>query len=179
MLEAISASSPPGWAVTLDRDRLDGDWRLDGTVDDGSGPGSLLVDFTVRPGMLLAHPCADAEFHRGARCVERSLRSGDLLVLRDVVVEAGGMKTIQVVLVHPDGSGVGAEAGNWLLAALTDETSLSQGGLPMPRVTRPDPVYSIVQLGRLVKVIDESVRRCLNAGCNRDPQASADPTGNP
>src|ERR687891_407393 len=52
MLEAISASSPPGWAVTLDRDRLDEDWRLHGTVDDGSGPGSLLGDFTVRPRIL-------------------------------------------------------------------------------------------------------------------------------
>src|SRR5918992_5075883 len=105
-----------------------------------------------------------------------SLRSGDLLVLRDVVVEAGGMKTIQAVLVHPDGSGVAAEAGNWLLAALADETSLSEGGLPMPRVTRPDPVYSIAQLGRLVQAVDESVRRCLNAGCKRNQQASADPS---
>jgi hypothetical protein len=41
MFEAIRASSPQGWSFTLESDRLDGDWRLDGDVDDGSGPGRL------------------------------------------------------------------------------------------------------------------------------------------
>jgi hypothetical protein len=165
MAEAIRVSSPPQVRVALEGDRLDGDWRFDGTVADGSGPGSLLVDFTVRSGMLLPHPCGDTEFRGGAPCEERRLPDGDLLVLRDIVVEAGGMKTIQAVLVHPDGSGVGAEAGNWTLAALAEGTSDGQAGLPMPRVTRSDPVFTVHQLGRIVQAVDARAGRCITAGC--------------
>lgn len=138
MLEAIRASSPPGWRFTLASDRLDGDWRLDGDADDGSGPGRLDVDVTLRPGMLEPDPCADPEFRQGARCVRQRLPNGDLLVLRDIVIDPGGMKTIEVVLVHPDRSGVGAEAGNWTIPS-ADSTPITQGELPKPRVTRPDP----------------------------------------
>ncbi len=165
MLDAIRASSPPGSSVVLQSDRLEGDWRLDGDVDDGSGPGRLLVDVTFRPGMLVAHPCADAEFRQGGRCVERSLPGGDLLVLRDVVVDAGGMKTIDVVLVHPDRSGVGAEAGNWTIATLPKGTPISKGGLSTPRVTRSGPLYTVEQLGRLVRAVDERTRQCVREHC--------------
>jgi TolB protein len=157
MLEAVRASSPPGWRFTLGRDRLDGDWRIDGDVDDGSGPGRLSVDLTLRPGMLQADPCADPEFRQGARCVRRRLPNGDLLVLRDIVVDPGGMKTIEVVLVHPDRSGVSAEAGNWTIATLPNGTPLSQGELPKPRVTRADPLYTVDQLAQLVLAVDERV----------------------
>jgi WD40-like Beta Propeller Repeat len=165
MLEAIRASSPPGWRFTLGRDRLDGDWRLDGDVDDGSGPGRLYVDVTLRPGMLEADPCADPEFRQGARCVRRPLPNGDLLVLRDVVIDAGHMKTIEVVLVHPDRSGVGAEAGNWTIEALPSATSISQSELPTPRVTRPEPLYTVDQLARLVLAVDERVKECVRTSC--------------
>jgi hypothetical protein len=161
MLAAIRVSSPPRLGMTFEADRLDGDWRLDGTVGDGSGQGGLLVDLTVRPGMLLSHPCADAEFRRGAPCVERSLPDGDLLVLRDVVVEAGDMRTIHVVLIHPDGSGISAEAGNWTLAPLAEGTSVTQSELPAPRVTRSNPVYTVQQLGRLVQAVDEMAGRSV------------------
>lgn len=165
MLEAVRVSGPLHYDMTLEPDRLDGDWRLDGTVADGSGPGSLLVVLTVRPGMLLPHPCADAEFRSGAPCVERSLPDGDLLVLRDVFVERRGMKTIEVVLVHPDRSGVGAEAGNWTLAPAAEETSVGQSELPGLRVTRSSPLYTVQQLGRLVQAVDVGARRCIEAGC--------------
>ena len=168
MLQAIRASSPPGWRFTLTADRLDGDWRLDGDVDDGSGPGRLLLDLTVRPNMLLAHPCADAEFRQGGRCIERSLLAGDVLVLRDVVVDPGGMKTIEAVLVHPDGSGVGAEAGNWTLAPIRDDSPTPETGLGMPRVTRPDPLYTVDRLSRLVRTVDETTSGCIDAGCAYD-----------
>jgi len=165
MLDTIRASSPPGSSVALQRDRLEGDWRLVGDVDDGSGPGRLLVDVTFRPGMLVAHPCADAEFRQGGRCVERSLPGGDLLVLRDVVVDAGGMKTIDAVLVHPDRSGVGAEAGNWTIAALPKGTPINKSALSTPRVTRTDPLYTVEQLGRLVRSVDERTRECIRTRC--------------
>jgi hypothetical protein len=165
MLEAIRASSPPGWRFTLDSDRLDGDWRLDGDVDDGSGPGRLYVDVTLRPGMLEADPCADPEFRQGARCVRRPLPNGDLLVLRDIVADPGGMKTIEVVLVHPDRSGVGAEAGNWTIGA-ADPTPSSQSEVPTPLVvTRPDPLYTVDQLAQLVLAVDERVDECMRTSC--------------
>lgn len=164
MLEAIRVSSPPGWNFALRSDRLDGDWRLDGDVDDGSGPGRLYVDVTFRPGMVLAHPCADDQYRQGARCVEHSFPNGDLIALRGVVIDAGGMKTIDVTLVHPDGSGVGAEAGNWTIAPLPSG-AVSQSDLPMPRVTRSDPLYTIEQLGHLVQAVDERVQRCMRVHC--------------
>ena len=80
-----------------------------------------------------------------------------LLVLREIVADPGGMKTIEVVLVHPDRSGVGAEAGNWTIATLPNGTPLSQGELPKPRVTRPDPLYSVDQLAQLVLAVDERI----------------------
>jgi hypothetical protein len=162
MLEAIRDSSPAGWTFDLRNDRLDGDWRLDGDAEDGSGPGRLYVDVTFRAGMILAHPCADHEYRQGGPCVEHA--NGDLLALRDVVVDPGGMKTIEVTLVHPDGSGVGAEAGNWTMASLPSG-GVSQGSLPSPKVTRTDPLYTVEQLGRLVRAVDERTRACLREKC--------------
>jgi len=95
----------------------------------------VYVDVTLRPGMLEADPCADPEFRQGALCLRRRLPNGDLLVLRDIVADPGGMKTIEVVLVHPDRSGIGAEAGNWTIATLPNGTPVNQGELPKPRVT--------------------------------------------
>jgi hypothetical protein len=165
MLDAIRISSPPDWRFTLASDRLDGDWRLDGDVDDGSGPGRLSVDVTLRPGMLEADPCADREFRQGARCVRRRLPNGDLLVLRDVVTDPGGMKTIEVVLVHPDRSGIGAEAGNWTIEALPNGTPVSQSELPKPRVTRPNLPYTVDQLAQLVLAVDKRIQECIQTSC--------------
>ena len=45
MLDAIRGSSPPGWEFSLQGDRLDGDWRLDGDANDGAEiTGILHVD---------------------------------------------------------------------------------------------------------------------------------------
>lgn len=164
MLAAIRASSPSGWQFPLQSDRLDGDWNLDGNVDDGSGPGRLSVYVTVRPGMLVAHPCADPEFRQGGRCVERPVPGGDLLVLRDVVVDPGGMKTIEAVLIHPDGSGSGAEAGNWTIEPLPT-TPISQGQLSSPQVTRAEPLYTVDQLARMVQAVDEAALACIRESC--------------
>jgi hypothetical protein len=53
---AAIASHRPGYRLHLTPDRLDGDWRLDGEVDDGFGAARLFVVLTVEPGMLTAHP---------------------------------------------------------------------------------------------------------------------------
>ncbi len=165
MLDAIHAASPQGWRFTLGGDRLDGDWRLDGDAETGSGPGRLYVDVTTRPGNIEADPCADSEFRQGAPCTEHRLADGSLLVLRDVVTGPGHMKTIDVVLVHPDRSGVTAETGNWTIAALPNGTPISQGQLATPRVTRSDPLYTVDQLARLVRAVDEAFRECTRTSC--------------
>jgi hypothetical protein len=164
MLEAIRGSSPGGWQFYLHSDRLDGDWRLDGEVDDGSGPGRVYFDVTVRPRRLLPHPCEDSEFRQGAPCREHPLPHGDLLVLRDVVLDGGGMKTIDVVLVHPDGSGTTAEAGNWTVPPLPSGP-VSQSDQPTPGVTRAEPFYTVDELGRLVRAVDEAARACIESSC--------------
>jgi sugar lactone lactonase YvrE len=163
MLGSVRDASPAGWRFELIGDRLDGDWRLDGSADDGRGPGRLYVDVTTRAGMMEAHPCSDHEFRQGARCVERPLSNGDLLVLRAIVTGRGGMRTIDVVLIHPDGSGVAAETGNWTLTP--QGGPVSQHELASPEVTRADPLYTVEELGRLVRLLDERVHACLEDGC--------------
>ncbi len=160
MLTTIRAASPPHWTFDLTPGRLDGDWTLDGTVDDGSGPGRLMIDVTDRPGMLEAHPCSDPEFTQGAPCVEEQGVGGSLLVLRDVLDQKGN-KTIEVVLVRPDRSGIGAEAGNWIISG----TPGNAGGGSNEQVTRADPVFSVEQLGNLVQAVAEKVYPCIQAGC--------------
>ena len=164
MVDAIRSSSPSGYTFSFTHDRLDGDWRLDGNADDGSGPGRLYVDVTARPGNFEADPCSDPEFVMGARCIDKPLSNGDLLVLRDIVVDPGGMKTIEVVLVHPDRSGIGSEAGNWRAPTLPSGP-VGQGQLSSPEVTRSDPPYTVEELGRLVLAIDHRIRDCLRTSC--------------
>jgi hypothetical protein len=163
MMRAIRDSSPAGVQFALESHRLDGDWSLDGNVDDGSGPGRLMVNVTVRPGMLEAHPCADAEFSGGAQCVERRLASGDLLALRGVLLDHAGLKTIEAVLVHPDGSGTGAEAGNFAMPP-GGGTRGGGGGATLQK-SREDIIYSVDQLGALVRAVDEAARACIAASC--------------
>ncbi|MDP9341325.1 MAG: hypothetical protein M3Q23_04260 [Actinomycetota bacterium] len=160
MLTTIRAASPPHWTFDLTPGRLDGDWTLDGTVDDGSGPGRLMIDVTDAPGKLEAHPCSDPEFTQGAPCVEEQGVGGSLLVLRGVL-DQNGNKTIEVVLVRPDRSGIGAEAGNWIISG----TSGNSGGGSNEQVTRADPVYSVDQLGNLVQAVAEKVYPCIQAWC--------------
>jgi hypothetical protein len=95
--------------------------------------------------------------------VERPLSNGDVLVLRAIVIDRGGMRTIDVVLIHPDGSGVAAETGNWTVTP--QGGPVSQDELASPEVTRADPLYTVEELGRLVLLVDERVHACLEDGC--------------
>jgi hypothetical protein len=105
------------------------------------------------------------------------LPNGDLLVLRDIVIDAGHMKTIEVVLVHPDRSGIGAEAGNWTIGA-ADPTPISQGEVPTPVVvTRPEPLYTVDQLAQLVLAVDERVDECMRRSCQCASPALRLPNG--
>src|SRR5205085_3718832 len=89
MLTTIHAASPPHWTFDLAPDQPDGDWTWDGTVDDGSGPGHLMVNVTATPGTLEAHPCSDAQFTQGAPCVGRPGPGGAILAIRGILDEKG------------------------------------------------------------------------------------------
>jgi hypothetical protein len=160
MYDTITSGSPAGWNFDLTHDRLDGDWRIDGNVDDGAGPGRLYVDVTTRPGNLEADPCSDPEFTQGARCYRVPQPNGDLLVLRDIVTDPGGTKTIEVVLIHPDRSGISAEAGNFRAPVLPEPGHPSSS-----EVTRDQPLYEVGQLGKLVLALDHAVQDCLRTSC--------------
>jgi hypothetical protein len=164
MYDTITSASPAGWSFDLTHDRLDGDWVIDGNVDDGAGPGRLYVDVTTRPGNLQADPCFDSEFALSSPCETQHLANGDTLVLRDVHTDPGGTKTIEVVLIHPDRSGISAEAGNFAAPVLPGG-SVSQGQLSPAQVTREDPLYTVGQLGKIMMAVDQAVQNCLRTSC--------------
>jgi hypothetical protein len=164
MYDTITSASPAGWSFDLTHDRLDGDWRIDGNVDDGAGPGRLYVDVTTRAGNLEADPCSDPQFTMGSPCETQHLDTGDTLVLRDVHTDPGGTKTIEVVLIHPDRSGISAEAGNFSAPELP-AGPVSQSQLSSAQVTRDDPLYEVVQLGKIMVAVDQAVQDCLRTSC--------------
>jgi hypothetical protein len=164
MYDTITSASPAGWSFDLTHDRLDGDWVIDGNVDDGAGPGRLYVDVTTRPGNLQADPCFDSEFALSSPCETQHLANGDTLVLRDVHTDPGGTKTIEVVLIHPDRSGISAEAGNFA-APVLPVGSVTQGQLSPAQVTREDPLYTVGQLGKIMMAVDQAVQNCLRTSC--------------
>jgi hypothetical protein len=136
MLTAITEHRPT-YRFHLLPDRLEGDWRLDGDADDGFGPGRLFIDVTETRGNLTADPCLDRDFTQGGACVQRFLGNGDRLFLRDVV-EANDTRTVVVVLIHPDRSGVTAEVSTVSI--------------------RPRPLYTVTELAELVIAVDRSLR---------------------
>jgi hypothetical protein len=150
MADAIAADRPT-LRFDLHPDRLDGSWILDGNADDGFGPGRLYVVVSPRRGDLTAHPCGDPDFRQGGPCIEEQLPDGDRLVLRDRVTR-GGVTTVLAVLIHPDRSGITAEASN--MAIDFPLGPLPPGGPEPPVVTRPAPVYSVSELGVLLLALD-------------------------
>jgi hypothetical protein len=143
MINAIAADQPT-YRFRFTPDRLDGDWRLEGVADDGTGPGRLFVDLTRKAGNLTVNPCGDPDFVQGGRCITRLLPTGSRLVLRGLVV-ANATRTVLVALVHPDRSGLTIEASNITI----DGRSVV--------VTRRMPLYSVDDLADLVLAMDERV----------------------
>jgi hypothetical protein len=111
----------------------------------------LYVVVTPRRGDLTAHPCGDPDFRQGGRCIEERLPDGDRLVLRDRVT-GGGVTTVLAVLIHPDRSGITAEASN--MAIDFPLGPLPPGGPEPPVVTRPAPLYSVGELGALLLALE-------------------------
>lgn len=151
MVEVI-AHHRPAFGFRFQPDRVEGDWRLDGDVDDGMGPGRLFIDVTDEPGALTLDPCADRDFTQGGECTERVLSGGDRLVSRGLV-EWDGIRTVMVTLIHPDRSGLTAEAAN---VSILGETGPRLGGSLGP--SRELPLYSVTELAELVFAIDQHLR---------------------
>jgi hypothetical protein len=154
MAETITADRPL-LRFDLHPDRLDGSWILDGNADDGFGPGRLYVVVTPRRGDLTANPCGDPDFRQGGRCTEQVLTGGDRLVLRDRVT-GGGVTTVLAVLIHPDRSGLSAEASTIVIDLSTGP--IGPDGPPPPTVGRAEPLYTARELGALLIKIADRLR---------------------
>jgi hypothetical protein len=160
--DAIRTASPAGWSFELGADRwsmypgVGGD-GLEATADDGAGPGRLMVGMSASPGSQQLHPCQDAEFASGVSCVERRLPDGSVLSLRGLV-EHQGIRTIYVVVTHPDGSGVGIESGNYSLTWPLPRGAISgEEKRDLVHASREAPTYSLPQLTDVVLAVDRVV----------------------
>jgi hypothetical protein len=159
IVDAVRAASPRGWTFETGADRWSGNpgVQLEATADDGTAPGRLLLGVTTRPGYQQVHPCRDEEFRAGASCTERTLPDGSV-VSRRGVVDYTGIRTILVVLSHPDGTGVAAESGNFTLVwPLPDRLPADVSKSDILRVTRPGPTYTLDQLERVVLAVDRAL----------------------
>jgi hypothetical protein len=143
----------PAYRFRLTTDRLDGDYRIDGDADDGSGPGRLFIDVTHAHGALTLNPCADPDFTQGGDCVQRVLPGGDRLIMRGLV-EWDGIRTVVVTLIHPDRSGITAEAGNFSILGQPRPP-----GAEIVQAGREQPLYTEVELAELVVALDRRLRQ--------------------
>ena len=99
--------------------------------------------------------------HERGACAERRLPDGDLLVLRGLV-EARGTRTVVVALIHPNRSGITAEASNFRIEGMLGPMP---GPDPPPPISRRDPLYTVTELAELVRAIDARLRGCSIAIC--------------
>lgn len=176
-MAAVRGASPAGWTFDLgeygEADGPGGGLMLDGTVDDGLGASRLLVALATQPGQQMLHPCGDADFTAGgAQCDETVLPDGSVLSVRGLT-DWDGIRTVVVVLTHPDGTGVTAESGNFQLATPQEVAELAEeearrqaetGELPTPvtietpmEAARPDPAYTTEQLTAVVEAVATAI----------------------
>jgi hypothetical protein len=154
---AIRDASPAGWTFQLDADRWDDLNGVEATADDGDGQGRLMIGISPGAGTQQLHPCLDPEFKAGVSCDDRVLPDGSVLSLRGLV-DSHGIEYVDVTLTHPDGGGVMAESGNFVIT------------WPLPRVvtadqkhhlihrSRPAPTYTVDGLAKVVMAIDRALR---------------------
>ena len=108
------------------------------------------------PGMMTREPCGDPEFVSGVSCTETHLAGDAILSVRGLF-DYKGVETYEIALTHADGSGVGAEAGNFTLPPLPKELSMTpdlERQLIKPDTTRAHPTYDASQLAAIVEAVD-------------------------
>jgi hypothetical protein len=153
---AVVAASPAGWTFDFGADHWDG-VSLETTADDGDAPGRLTVGVSPSPGTQQVHPCEDPEFRAGAGCSERILADGAVLSLRDSVESHGG-HYVAAVLTYPDGSGVGAESGNYVLTWPLPEVVTPEQKRDLVHVSPNGTVYTVQQLADVVLAVNRALR---------------------
>jgi len=153
--DAIQAASPTGWTFELGADRWDGAVDVEGTADDGQGAGRLTVGLSTETGAQQVHPCTDQEFRAGVACHEQTLTDGSVLSVRDVV-DYRGIEYTDVALTHPDGTGVIAESGNFVIPWPLPRVITSEQKRHLPQVTRDAPTYTPQLLAKVVLAVDRA-----------------------
>src|SRR3954470_11589400 len=150
---AIRRASPDGWTFELDADRWDGAADVEGTADDGAGEGRLTVGLSTVAGAQQVHPCNDPEFRAGVGCRELFLGDGSILSVR-AVVDYRGIQYTDVALTHPDGTGVIAESGNFVIPWPLPRLITPEQKRHLPQVTRDAPTYTPQLLAKVVLAVD-------------------------
>src|SRR3954468_19473576 len=153
--DAIRKASPTGWTFDLGPDRWDGAADVEGTADDGAGAGRLTVGLSTVAGAQQVHPCNDPEFRAGVGCREMFLGDGSILSVRDVVTFRG-IEYTDVALTHPDGTGVIAESGNFVIPWPLPRVITAEQKRHLPQVTRPAPTYTPQLLAKVVMAVDRA-----------------------
>lgn len=155
--DAIRAATPVDWTLGLGADRWDGSVDVEGTADDGDGAGRLSVGLSTVAGAQQLHPCTDAEFKAGVGCHEQTLDDGSVLSVRDVV-DYRGIEYTDVALTHPDGTGVIAESGNFVIPWPLPQVITPEQKRHLVQVSRHAPTYSPEQLAKVVLSVDKATR---------------------
>jgi hypothetical protein len=139
-----------------------GGLQLDGSADDGGGPGRLLAVVSATGSMAAGNLCLDAEFRQGAQCVRVVLPGGLILYRRGLVV-AGRTRSITVAIRRPDGSGVLLESDNFRVEA--PPVIVGNRPRPTPTITRADPVFTLDELVGLAIAVEAATRDCSLTAC--------------
>jgi hypothetical protein len=153
---AVVDASPAGWTFDFAADRWDR-YDVDATADDGYGRGELGVTLIAKWQHL--HPCNEAEGAHSVPCTERALPDGSVLATRTYPHTGNpGGSEVEVILAHPDGSGVRAASTNFWLTWPEPKVKNEAQRAARFHVTRSLPVYTGEQLATVVLALDRAVR---------------------
>lgn len=141
IVQAITATSPPHWTFAVGAKHWYGADTLDGTADDGKGPGRLLIE-------IVDAGAAKDRCGSGHQCTKVPLEDGSTLSVQDA--PKGDRSFRQVVLTHRDGSAVLAQSASYVLVWPAGDRARR----PVIRPSRSAPVYSVGVLEKLVLAID-------------------------
>lgn len=153
--QVARANTPDNWTISDGFLEHDSGWWAN--VDDGThGPGRLGLWRST--GGLQQHPCSDSEFvAKAASCTETMLDPTTRLIVR-TVSQTNPINDVQVVIVHPDGSGVDVSDDNatWPNPpfrsgryTVEEKMALNHG-----TVGSLEPLYTTDQLVAMAKALD-------------------------
>jgi len=173
-----------GWNVTSATPVAGGNeftYGVDGNVNDGKGAARLSITLMPagEPSAVYSNACVDAGFVDDSPCDSAPFGAdGSTITLRGLSHDPGGYAQVNVVIWHPDGSAVIAEADNGAIDTSVPPTAgFSDGAAKKAAtdltITRATPVFSVDQLATIAKAVDsEALPETASAGPSL-PKASA------